>query len=182
MPSLTLNGTVAGENAAIGTLTWLNETSALTSNDAHATSFFSGVDQVTHYLLVRGFDFSSIPASAIIDGFEWRVEAHFDAFNQGDVVDWSVRMKQSGPAPVGDDKAAQSSLSFGSDGIVTYGGPSDLWGLSWTVDDLSDRVGLLYSVKCIDFPDSQQVKVDHIELTIYYTIPPKEYPFYRFKQ
>jgi len=168
MPVLTANGTIFGRNATIGTKDWSTYAQVETSDNGYCTLAYTGVNEISYYISIRAYDFSSLPDTSIIDGWLWKVEGQNSYFVDGDVVDWSVRMMKDGTTPIGDDKATQTPLSENTDATVEYGGASDLWGVSWDLSDLTGGVGLLYSTKCTSFPDTQTAKIDHIQMNLYF--------------
>lgn len=86
----------------------------------------------TQLLQARGFGFS-IPAGATIAGILVRTRGNTDS---GTVIDSSVRLLKAGVA-AGSDKATATpwhTFPF----LVDYGSFSDLWGTTWTAEDLNN--------------------------------------------
>jgi hypothetical protein len=86
-----------------------------------------------------------------------------------DVVDSVVRLVKAGTV-VGDNKAATTAADYWpfSDEVKEYGGSSDLWGTTWTPAEVEAATfGVVISA---DTGTNWTARVDHIEMTVYYTV------------
>ena len=121
-----------------------------------------------------GFDFSSIPDNASIVGIATTVYASAT----GVVIDRNVNIGfPSTAANSGDgvNHATGAALA----GVITgvaYGGSSDTFGISLTPANLKNGVSgnpftVFYAVQNTDSINSQNVFVDYISVTVYYTYP-----------
>lgn len=152
-------GTVV-DDATIGTVAWNNPDNAKTANGVFATD--SNVP--THYLKATNFGFS-IPAGAIINGIlvEVKNRAGFSPL----VKDNAIRIVKGGSIGSTERKSADwwpETLAY-----VSYGGPSDLWGETWTATDINaSTFGFVISATSIGSAKTI-IYVDHIQITIYYT-------------
>lgn len=164
-------GTIA-DDAAVGVLTWSTPSNAATSDNAYAFAGNGyGSNQATHYLKVTNLGFS-IPSGSSIDGVEVAIErkgSHASAARC--VKDSVVKLVKAGSVS-GDNKAATGTLWPTSDASANYGGVSDLWGLSLSVDDVnSSTFGAVLSANVLSDYGKTTIfaYVDHITVTITYT-------------
>jgi hypothetical protein len=60
-----------------------------------------------------------------------------------------------------------------TDAVVTYGGPTDLWGTTWIPADInSSRFGVSIAAQTFsDFNSTLQARVDTVTIVVYYTPP-----------
>jgi hypothetical protein len=142
-------------------------------NNAVASSVLSLSSKLTEYLQAQGFGFS-IPTAASICGIEVNVVKSADnvLLNLATVTDYSVRVMKNGtlmPSNLADGITEWPS----SDVTVSYGGNNQLWGTTWTPDDInSANFGFSIAAE-IDgtaalFPVA---RIDHISITVYYLDP-----------
>jgi len=159
------NGGAFANDNTVGTIDWSNPSSANISDDSYATASL-GSSAVTHYLKATGFGFN-ISAGATINGIEVLVERNGDTGSK--ISDNSVRLVKNGTIS-GNDKSAAGTWPA-SDGNITYGGSSDLWGLNWTYSDInSANFGFVISAKHDSSGSTKTASVDCIRITVYYTI------------
>ncbi|MDE2079223.1 MAG: right-handed parallel beta-helix repeat-containing protein [Patescibacteria group bacterium] len=119
----------------------------------------------TKYAKLTGFDFSSIPSDATIDGVAVSVTRH--AGSLGAVHDNSLVLV--GPAGTSTSEADTSTMWPDTATAATYGGASDTWGLSLTPADVQDTsFGVAVDVTNPD-ASSHHVYVDSVSVTVYYT-------------
>ncbi len=105
----------------------------------------------------------NIPPSATIVGIEVRHKRRgtISGYN-----DRTIQLIKGGTAQ-GNNKAAQSwptTLAFSS----TYGGPTDLWGLTWSPSDFGSGFGVGIAVNTPNVASEHQARVDVIQAKIYY--------------
>jgi hypothetical protein len=104
----------------------------------------------------------SIPAGSQIDGIEVTVEAVLFFHNPSFDAKAQITPKYNGRA-----SSASSQLTGNfddtADQVLTVGGPSDLWGRTWTVGDFSDaNFGINIEEACSTF--QQELQVDHVQV------------------
>lgn len=148
-----------------GNVAWTNPGN-ITANDGTnsitATSSGSGTSQL---LLADAFGFA-IPAGASIDGIIVSIDREESALS-ADAFDHTIRLLKAGTA-VGDNKADTGTEWPVGDGAATYGGATDLWGTTWTVDDVNHAdFGVL--IKASIGLMSRTAQVDYVEITVHYT-------------
>jgi hypothetical protein len=130
-------------------------------------SLFSGN---THYLRSTGYGFS-LPSTAAICGILVEVEKHATGINiLANVTDNDIRLVKAGLL-VGSNHASGSTWP-GSQSYYSYGGPTDLWGTTWTYADInSPGFGASFSAQINGliavFPSAH---IDHIRITVYFNI------------
>jgi hypothetical protein len=126
-------------------------------------------------LVASGFDFSSIPDEALIDGV--KVEIKRAQFGAGSPLlrDNEVALTLDDPTVRSVNRADRSSTwpTLSSIGTATYGGPSDLWGLDLTTAQVkSPGFAVTMSVKNFwPLAETTLACVDSIRVTIEYTLP-----------
>lgn len=138
---------------------WTNPGNAVASDDAYATASPGGLS--TQYLEATNFGFN-IPPPAVIEGIEVAIEKRSAL---GTIFDSRVRIIKGGFA--GTDDHSDANLWPNVDTVVTYGGPSDLWGETWTSTDINaNDFGV--AISATDSIDS--AIVDHITIKVYYSL------------
>ncbi len=152
----------------IGGTTWSSRESAEVSDDTYAVAEITSSSNPTNYLMAEDYSFS-IPSWAVIDGIEVSVERHrsINAGASSSVTDDTVKMLKDGIA-VGDNMAS-ATLWPNSDAVEVYGGPSNLWGATWTASDInSTGFGMAISAKRNNTGD-RTVYIDSIAIKVYYS-------------
>jgi len=127
------NPSSSSNNTTIGTVNLSNTGNVYVSDNSRASGTALVLGNKTHYLVSSGYGFS-LPSYAVICGITVDIEKRATGLLQ-DVEDYSVRIVK-GSTVMGDDKAQPGTWGF-SDAYVSYGGPSDLWGVSWTHADIN---------------------------------------------
>lgn len=155
-------GTMA-DDAAVGTGSWANPDNAKV-NDASYAAHSSGGGQ-THYLKATAFGFA-IPGGATINGIQVSVvRKSQDSAKFAYTQDSVVKLVQGGTV-VGTSKADTATKWPTSDGTVTYGSTSDLWGATWTDTDINaSNFGVVFSANNVTTVSS----INFISVTITYT-------------
>lgn len=158
MASVTLSPTIVESEASLaGVQHWVFPNNALTQDDSYAAA---GID--SHWLRLYGYDVSShISAEATINGIVFEAEGRGDSTSLGHV---HLRI---GGSYVGENKGPLDLGMVDTDTYVSVGGPSDLWGLTPSAEDLRDpgfSIGLRTHTLALDV-----VEIDHTRLTIYYS-------------
>lgn len=168
-------GSTRADDASVGTVTWGTPANTGASDDAYATALLDAVGEISHYVKHTQLGFS-VPSGATIDGIEVAVERSTDD-GSGDnyIADHSVRLVQAGTI-TGDDKAGvtnnDAAAKWGTtDETAKYGGPDDLWALTWTPADINNvNFGCVVSAKQVQAPaGSPNARIDYITITVFYT-------------
>jgi hypothetical protein len=152
----------AEANVNPGDVDWSNRTNIYSDNGLYA-SFWVFVMN-TRYLHATDYDFA-IPSDATINGIMVEIEKYYS--DTAYVRDNTVQLIKGG-TKMGDNKASGSAWPT-SAGITTYGGPSDLWGLSFTPADINaSDFGVALKAEGVN-NSSHYGYVDYMRITVYYT-------------
>ena len=159
------NGGTFADDATVGTIAWGNPGRAVASDDSRAGCNEGNPPGATHYLKATNFGFA-IPAGAKIDGI--KVEAEIKHSSASTAYDNSIKLVKAG-SYVGDNKARESSVYWPtSDAYVTWGGETDLWGTTWSVDEINNS-GFGVGISGVFSPVYSTASIDHIRITVYYS-------------
>ncbi|MBC8132072.1 MAG: hypothetical protein H7X95_03750, partial [Deltaproteobacteria bacterium] len=106
----------------------------------------------------------TIPTGATIRGIQFDVRRSADALQ---AIDHSIRILRDGQ-PVGADRRQNNpwspTLAF-----ISYGGPTDAWGTTWTPSDLqSSKFGLAVAARYTDVAGNARAYIDFVRVTVYY--------------
>lgn len=170
----------AANNTAVGTKAWTNPNNATSSDNVRTYCSMSAAGGVGHsnYLDLTGFGFT-IPAGATINGVTVAIERYADSatsLSYMSVEDEVVSLVKGGTVS-GDNKAATTTMwpnGSGAEAAVSYGGVSDLWGNTFTADDInSSTFGIVLQIKLVNNSGKGKrvlyAYVDFISITITYT-------------
>jgi hypothetical protein len=156
-----LNGATAADDATVGAVSLSNMANALLSDGSFASAILL-LGQVTHYLKVTNFGFT-IPSDATIDGVFAEIQRN--ATVSIAMTDNSVKLVKGGSIS-GSEKARSTQWPTAS-AYQTYGGATDLWGLTLTPADVNlSTFGIVISAVA---GISATANIDHIRLTVYWT-------------
>ncbi len=168
--SATASPTACINVTGIGTQTWGTLTGPLTSNNAYATASVND-NQTTNYLQCTGYGFA-IPATALIEGIVVNIERN--ATNTL-VRDAAMRLVKdvSGVATIQATDRSTATNYTTTDVVEAHGGTADVWGDTWTAADInSANFGAAFaSMKNGTFGGARTVRVDHMPITVHYTVP-----------
>lgn len=162
-------GTIVDSAAAIGGSAWTNPTNALTSNGTFATN--NGT--TTHYLKCTNFGFA-IPSGATINGVLVEALGKSD-FNVGGqfVCDNFIELCKAGGNPSGTNQNRATSTHWPTTAAYqSWGGASNLWGLTLTDTDVNNSgfgVGISTTQNKTGKVAVPTCSIDHVRLTVYYT-------------
>lgn len=121
----------------------------------------AAVTAVSDYLEATTFGFS-LPTSDIIAGIKAQIQGYQSATATG--ASFTVQLLKNGN-PVGTPKTGQ--ILPGSDGYITVGSSTDLWGTSWTFNDING-VGFGLLIQVINTSGTTITwNVDYVDITIY---------------
>lgn len=167
--ALTVTGSPSScqNTAGIGTQAWSNPGRAVSSNDSYATASVDD-NQVTNYLECTNYGFS-IPAGATINGITVNVERNTSAGSN--VLDADVLLIKGGVR--GSTDRATATAYTTTDVTEAHGGSSDLWGATWTPAEINaSNFGVAFvAQKSGTTGKARTVSVDHISVTVDYTLP-----------
>jgi hypothetical protein len=145
---------------------WTNPGNVVSSNGSKASAAITANTQ-SAYLHATGFGYS-IPTGSTITGIRAWVER--SASSEDSVDDQDVYLLKAG-AQAGSNRA-KSGYYDDSDNTQSYGTSTDLWGTTWTAEDINNaNFGLRFRADN-DAGGSRTAYVDYIEIRVYYTPPP----------
>lgn len=151
------------------TTAWSGATGVYTSDNAFASSALSA-NATTQYLLSVGYGFT-LPASATITGIQVEVERSASP-GLAAIVDNAVYLVKA-PAAIQTAGANLANTGTGwsnTETTVVYGGPTELWGNTWTVADINSAgFGVAFSARYIGASSSDSARIDNIRVTVFFT-------------
>ncbi|MAH50425.1 hypothetical protein CMI37_31680 [Candidatus Pacearchaeota archaeon] len=154
--------TVASD-ATLGDVAWSSPTNATTEDASVASASFTGLGETSEYLKATNFGFS-VPGGATIDGITARFKAKQTAFA---IFETEVKLVKGGTIS-GTDKSASTGLNTSTLTFISFGGASDLWGLTLSSTDVNaSTFGVAMRVD--DNMDSGDAEVDVFDITVHYT-------------
>jgi hypothetical protein len=155
----------AANNTAVGTVAWGSPDNIKASDNVRAlvANEFSAI--TSNYIQASNFGFS-IPTGATIDGILVEIEIRDNA-GTGQVYDSAVKIVKA-DGSVGSTNKASGTAWPDLDTYRSYGSSSDLWGESWSAENINDSdFGVVMSVTIDGFFGA--AGVDHIRITVTYT-------------
>lgn len=160
------NPALGVNDASGGTAAWSSPTAIYTSNDTRATSPSTTAGQVSNFLVSQAHGFT-IPAGAVIQGILVEIERSINSSSAATVRDAAVRIVKGGV--VGATDRSNVSDWTNTEAIFSYGGPTDLWGETWTPADINaSNFGAAVAAQRLITGNSLNARVDHIKITVYY--------------
>jgi hypothetical protein len=128
------------DDVAFGTVAWTTPGNAAMSDNFYAQAAPGG--GFTHYLHADNYNFS-IPPPAKILGIEVNIERRSLA---GTIKDARLRLVKGGV--VGTTDRADTVATWPIvDTVKTYGGPSDLWGDTWTAAESTRLTSVVFQIE-----------------------------------
>jgi len=161
-------GTIVDDDST-GVTVWNDPSNAGTSDDAYAVANINtGVNAYTHYLKSTNFGFS-IPVGSTIEGVEATIERKSQLSGANYARDTIVKLVKGGTIS-GDNKNSATVYPL-TDTIETYGGSTDMWGLTLTPADINaSNFGVVLATNTVH--GSYAISVDNVQIKVYYTPPP----------
>lgn len=152
----------------VGTIGWGTPTSIYADDAAYATATNVPANGgASNYLRATGFNFA-IPNDVTINGITVTINRYASATTG--VYDNIVSLVKGG-AIQATNKASATVWSGNANTVVTYGGPADLWGSTWTAADINAaNFGAVLSVRNTD-NRNRTANVDYIRISVTYSCP-----------
>ncbi len=170
-------GTVATDSSNGGTRSWYSTSSILLDDSDYAYTI--GLDEsasLSHYIKATNYSFN-ISSTSIL-GVKAEIKRQEDSAFDVNIFDDSVKLIKGGVI-TGNNKAnTELAWPAGIPEFATYGGSSDLWGVTLTESDIeASNFGVAISVSCGSTCDASPEEVgvaaiDYIRMTVYYEVPP----------
>lgn len=158
------NGNTFADDSAVGTIPWSTPNKADVSDDVGANAGSMSVGNLSHYLKATNFRYA-IPSTATILGI--KVEVEGSAAGTCVIMDNAVRLVKGGTVQA-TDRSSVTPWTTSLDEYRSYGGPTDLWGTTWTASDINaSNFGFALSVHCT--AGNGGASTDHIRVTVYYS-------------
>jgi hypothetical protein len=167
-------GTVASVNTGVGLTAWTNPTNAAASDNAYATVASNAISgSLSHQLRATNFPFA-IPGTATIDGILVEVEAK-SSNGTSTLIEAFLINGSAGSAAdqIGTDQITTDITVATTDAYYTVGGASSLWGATLTpaiINGANFGVGIRADAKGSPPGNFRTIFIDHIRMTVYYTI------------
>lgn len=163
LPRTPKSGATFASDSGVGTILWTNTGNAAASDGANVNTGSMAPGEISHYLKATNFRFA-IPTNATIHGFKVDVERAFAG--SCTITDNAVRLVKGGTIQSTDRSIVNAWP--GSSSYVSYGGPSDLWGTTWTASDVNaSNFGFAISAQCTG--GSGGATIDHLRITVFYS-------------
>jgi hypothetical protein len=160
-------------STAAGTIGWTNVLNTQLNDNAYASAGQSlGVlaSATSNYLILDSFGFN-IPGTALITGIQVTRLAYVDGLLIGSSAKDNVVELLKNDVVGGTNRASASAWPS-SEGLQTYGGSSDTWGLTLTPADVNaPGFGIAMSVKLNSGLASLflTANIDQVSVTVFYT-------------
>ncbi len=156
---------IGTNQAGIGTTDWQNPNSILSNDDTRASVTLSK-NQISHYLQATQYGFN-IPANSVISGIQVTIGRHSSGNN---IRDFVVSLLKAGTVTGNNYAVTTANIPNGTETAKTYGDITNLWGTSWTSDDINNtNFGVAFSLESSD--NNRTVNVDYISISVTYTPP-----------
>lgn len=148
------------------TTTCSSPTNARASDNSVATASMV-VGSTTQYLVALSYN-AAVPTGATIAGITVQVERSSSAGLA--TTDNAVHLvKGTQILSAADNKAAAGTWPI-AEATVTYGGPTDLWGSTWTVAEVNaGGFGVAFSAMYAGATGNESARVDSIRVTVHYS-------------
>lgn len=165
-----VSGPASGQNFANTAIpgssqSWTNLSNADVSDDKYAVfgNIPGNAGSYTDYLVITNFGFN-IPSGTVVKGIGVNIER---SDPNGKTADYSIRIVRAGlicPAEKSD------GLSYpAADGVQVYGGPTDLWGETWSYKDIvNNNFGVAIAAQRKSPGGTTAGQIDHVTITVYY--------------
>ena len=156
---------VTADSAAFGSVAWAPGN--LPSGGYAAVNMPASI--TSHYLEATGFGLA-IPAGATIQGIAVTIARAATVSN--DIFDAQVRLLQAGVVAGSDHR---NGVAWPGNGLYSpvnaaYGGPTDLWGVTWTPAQIN-ATGFGVAVSVASFGAGSVAYVPALSLTVAYALP-----------
>jgi hypothetical protein len=158
----------------IGSEVWQNPGEISTPGSPYATVTLDRDNRYSNYLQATQYSFA-IPLNVNISGIEVTI-TRSSTGSSPSIYDNVVSLVKASGTPgesvlVGDNHALPDQWTKNSFVTVTYGGPTDLWGTSWTPAEINDPdFGVTLAVSRQNMGNNlRDAVVDSMQITVYFT-------------
>lgn len=137
------------------------------SDNSYYRAIYTGAGTNSFSFRANTFNFT-IPGTATINGFELLIERKRGNTGTGSCVDNTIQICNIS-TPVGTNKSTGTAFPT-TDTNITYGGPTDMWGLSYTPSDVnSANFQVQIKVDTSVTSGTVEAQFDLVQMTVYYT-------------
>lgn len=152
-------------------ISWANTGNIVASDNSRSTYTFNGIfsnqSAYSSFLYASAFN-AGLPSNAVIQGIQISVEAQQSGGSTGTTSWNTVSLSKTG-STVGTNKGNTTVIPT-VENIRTFGGPTDLWGTTWTAADVNaSTFGVMLRPIASVSGGNRVVGVDQVTITIYYT-------------
>ncbi|MFH1704246.1 MAG: hypothetical protein ABIB41_12635 [Nitrospirota bacterium] len=147
---------------------WRNLSNVQNNDGAEAYCDIDDTDP-TCYFDVKGFDISSIPDGAQVEGIQVYIKGKTNEPNWRGWDDVIELLKAD--TPVGNNDATKSRIWTMSWNTQYYGDARDYWGTSWTLADIKNPGFGLRLRFYNDEGETVRIEIDHVAIKVYYRLP-----------
>jgi hypothetical protein len=145
--SVTASPLTMADNASIGTTAWIEPDRAKVADSLSTYTVFSTYAETSHYLKATNFGLA-IPLDGVISGI--KVEARAQSGGSGAVKQNRISIVKPDGSVGTTNKSAGTVLTT-SLVYYTFGGPTDLWGETWTPQGINDAdFGAVFAVEKVN--------------------------------
>jgi len=157
--------TSATSKSGTGVVQWSNVNN-ITADDGSAASITLGSSEQSAILVAGNFNFGISPL-ATIDGLVISMERYASLSNT--IEDKQVLLTAyNGSFIISPDKSASAYWST-TNGVVTFGSPSDLWGRIGISAEIINNLELYFTCYNLSY-SSATGYIDYVKATVYYSI------------
>jgi len=167
-PNLPVNGTTAALTGSSSSCHWAaGSASNITADDGSVCAGGSCTSGgYSNYLKSQGHGFS-IPTGATIDGIEVRIDRQAGGTRHTDRLVQVTNGDGSGGYSATN---LANATDWSNTGVYTYGGPTELWGETWTPAKINSFLfGVAVAVDVTSFFVATTADCDYIDVKVYYT-------------
>ena len=148
-----------------GTGIWINPGNITAADSTYATVTLSSA--TSHYLEGTNYGFA-IPSNATINGIQVTIGRYESGQAAGNDVRDSIVSLMKSNTLVGSNKGATSTEWPTSNTAASYGANNDLWGATWTADDINNSgFGVALSANSTN---NRIAYVDYMQIAVTYTV------------
>lgn len=155
-------------DTSAGAVAWGTPGAIFTSNDAYASLANQGSASSPSDTLMGTKPGFTVPDGSTINGIVVEIEAASQTAPGTTFT--TVSLSKDGATLVGNNNAASAAMTA-TDAYYTFGSPTDLWGTTWTPAEVTATT-FGCGMTCSRSGTTANARVDHMRLTVYYTLPP----------
>ena len=161
-------GTGASVTAGAGSVAWTTPGNITAVGSPYAQVTLANTTVVSEYLEGTNYGFA-IPSSATITGITVTINRQSSSTQANNSINDNVVSLIKGGTLVGTDKGTTSDWSTSFTPAI-YGSSADLWGTTWTPEDInSSNFGVALSVVS-QSNSGRTASVDYMQITVTYTV------------